>query len=806
MLRSLSFSLRQLRKSPGFTVVALATIAIGIGANTAIFSVINAVLLRPLPYADSGRLVTILHNGDKPVSPANYFDWAKQSDAFESMGAAQGWTANVTGKDQAESVIGLQVTAGLLPMLGVQPLLGRMFLPGEDEAGKDHEVVLGYRIWMRRFGGDRNIVGQPITLQGEKYTVVGVMPPGFRFAPFWITQAEIWAPLALGDRATSRNGSSLRVFARLKPGVTLAESQAQMATVTGRLEKEFPGTNRNVTVQFLKDKAVRTVRPALVVLMVAVAFVLLIACANVAHMLMARGAARQREIAVRSALGARRSQIMKQFLTESVLLALAGGVAGLALAYWGVGILRGMAPDLVQRFGPIEVEWPVLAFTAGVSLLTGIVFGVAPAWQAGRVDVQEELRGAGRGGNEQRKHSRLRNVLVGSEFAVALLLLTGAGLMIRTLYALESIDPGFNPNHVLTAVVSVAGTQEADPGRRAEFYQEVLQRVSALPGIESASAINHVPLAGDRWGLGFSIEGRPAPRPGESDSAVYRVVFPGYFRTMNITLLRGRDITDADNLKAPGVAIVNEQMAKRFWPGADPVGKRITLDDPAKNPAWLTVVGISSDAKQDTWTGVPAPEMYLPILQSEDYLKSQSGHFEYITLVTRTKKDPGAMSAEIKNVIASIDKNVVVSEITTLDEAVADANAQSRLELWLFLAFAGTALILAALGIYGVMSYSVSRRTHEMGVRMALGAGRDDVVRLVLKQAMMLAIAGTACGVLASLALSRFMANMLYGVRPSDPLTYASVVLVVTGVALVASYVPARRATRVDPVRALRCD
>lgn len=388
---------------------------------------------------------------------------------------------------------------------------------------------------------------------------------------------------------------------------------------------------------------------------------------------------------------------------------------------------------------------------------------------------------------------------------MALLLLVGAGLMIRTLYALRAIDPGFNPHHVLSAVVSVAGSQQAEPGKRTSFYEMLLERVKALPGVESASAINHVPLAGDQWGLGFAVEGRPAPKRGEHLSAVYRVVMPGYFRTMNITLLRGRDISESDNLSTPGVVVINEQFAKRYWPGEDAVGKRITMDDPAKSQ-WLTVIGVAADAKQDTWTGKPAPEMYLPLLQSKDYLESPSGHFEYLTLVTRTKKDPAAITSEIKDTIASIDKNVVMAEITTLDEAVDDANAQSRLELWLFAAFAGTALTLAALGIYGVMSYSVSRRTHELGVRMALGAERGDVVRLVLRQAMALAVAGIVCGVAAAFTLSRFMANQLYGVRPNDPLTYGGVVVVVIGVALLASYIPARRATRVDPMQALRCE
>jgi putative ABC transport system permease protein len=804
MFRYLRFSLSQIRKAPAFTAIAIATIAIGIGANTAIFSVINAVLLRPMPYAEPDRLVTILHNGENPVAPANFLDWQKQNDVFESMGAAQAWTPNLAGDGAAESLIGMEVTHEVLPLLGVRPLLGRWFLSEEDVPGKDRVVVLSHRLWMRRFGGNPDIVGQTIRLHGEKHVVVGVMPERFRFAPFWDTQAEIWRPMGLGERATSRGGESLRIFARLKPGVTLAAAQSQMTTITARLEQQFPGTNRNVTVQLLRDKAVGEVRPALLVLMAAVGFVLLIACANVAHMLMARGAARQREIAVRAALGAQRGQIIQQFLVESVLLSVAGGVAGLALAFWGVRLIRLAASAPLQRFGAIEVDWRVLLFTALVSVTTGVLFGVAPAWQAGQVDVQDELRSAGRMGGEARRHVRLRNVLVGSEFALALVLLTGAGLMIRTLYALQSIDPGFNPDRVLSAVISLAGSEQADPARRLTFYEALLQRVAALPGVESVSAINHVPLAGDQWGSSFAVQGRPAPKAGEMPNAVYRVVLPGYFRTMNLSLQRGRDIADSDKLDTPGVVVINETMARQYWPGEDALGKRITLDDLDKNPQWLTVVGIARDARQDTWTGTPRAEMYLALRQSKEYLQALSGHFEYITLVTRTKGDPATVTGEIKSVLASMDKNVVMTEITTMQEAVQEANAQSRLELWLFVGFAATALLLAALGIYGVMSYSVTRRTQEMGIRMALGAARSDVVRLVLRQAMMLAVVGTACGVAAAFMLSRFMANLLFGVKPNDPVTYAVVVTLVIAVAAVASYVPARRATRVDPVRALR--
>ncbi len=806
MIQDLRYALRQLRKSPAFTVVAVLAIALGIGANTAIFSVVNAVLLRPLPYQNADRLVTILHNWDSPVAPANYLDWRAQNHVFEDMGIAENWTPNLSGNTQAESVDALQVSTNLFPMLGVKPSLGRFFLAEEEQSGKEHAVILSYRLWQRRFGADPGIVGQSITLQGEPYTVVGVMPAGFQFAPFWATKAELWAPLALGERVTSRGGQSLRVFAKLKPGVSVEQARSEMATITARLEQQFPGTNREVTVQLLKEKVVGDIRPALLVLLAAVSFVLLIACANVAHMLMARGAARQKEIAVRAALGAERWRIVRQFLMESLLLAVLGGAAGLLLAFWGIRMLVALIPVSMPRVDSIGLDSRVLLFTAVVSICTGIVFGIAPALQASGVHLRDALQETGRGSGDSLRRSRLRSVLVGSEFALALLLMIGAGLMIRTFFALRTIDPGFRAHHVLSAVISVAGSEEAQPQKRAAFYQQVLQRVRALPGVESVSAINHVPLAGDTWGFPFDIEGRPLPVPGESPGAIYRVIFPGYFRTMGISLLRGRDVSEHDDLNAPGVVIINERLAKKYWAGEDPLGKRITLDDPRKNPSWLTVIGVAHDSKQDEWTGDPRPEMYLPLTQSTEYLQNPAGHFAYITLVACTTGDPATIVNDIKSLVASLDKNVPISEIETMDQAVDDLNAQPRFELWLLASFAAVAVLLAALGIYGVMSYSVSRRTHELGVRMALGAGQEDVIKLVVTQAMMLALVGSACGLIAAFVLTRMMSKLLYGVRSSDPLTFIAAVLLVSGVALLASYLPARRATRIDPVTALRCD
>jgi putative ABC transport system permease protein len=806
MLQDLSYAVRQLLKSPTFTIVAVLAIALGIGANAAIFSVINAVLLRPLPYHDPDRLVTILEDYDRPVAPGNVADWRAQNHAFEDIGSAESWTANLSKTGQAESVKGLRVSPNLFPTLDVQPLQGRFFASDEDKTGKEHVVILSHGLWQRSFGGNADIVGQPITLQGQPFTVVGVMPAGFQFAPFWVTKAELWVPLALGPRATSREGQSLRAFARLKPGVSLEQARSEMATITARLEQQFPGTNRNITVQLLKDKVVGDVRPALLVLLAAVSFVLLIACANVAHLLMARGAARRREIAVRAALGADRWRIIRQFLTESLLLALLGGAAGLLLAFRGIAVLTALIPQSLPRAQSISLDSHVLLFTAAVSILTGVVFGVVPALQASDVNLRDALQEAGRGGSENLRHNRLRSVLVASEFALAFLLMIGAGLMVRTLIALRAIDPGFEPHHVLSAVVSVAGSEEAQPQKRLPFYQQTLERVAALPGVESVSAINHVPLAGDTWGFPFSIQGRARSRPGEGPNALYRVVLPGYFRTMGLSLVKGRDVSESDSMNAPGVVIINQRLARTYWPGEDAIGKRITLDDSGKNPNWLTVIGVAQDAKQDQWTAPPRPEMYLPLLQSHEYLNDTSSHFEYITLVVRTTGQPAAIANDIKAAVAAIDKNVPVSEIETLDEAVADLNAQPRFESWLLGSFAGLAVLLAALGIYGVMSYSVCRRTQELGVRMALGAAQNDVIRLVVRQAMTLALIGALCGLMAAVALTRLMSSFLYGVRPFDLPTYVAAAAAISGVALVAGYIPARRATRINPVTALRSE
>jgi predicted permease len=809
LFQDMRHGIRTMQRTPVFTVIAATVLALGIGANTAIFSVVDAVLLRPLDYKDSGRLVTVLMNGDAPVAPANYIDWRDQNRSFEAMGAADYWSPNLTGLDSPEHLVGLKVTQNLFPMLGIDPLLGRLFIPGEDKDGADREVILSYRLWQRRFSGDRNVLGKPIVLDGNAFTIVGVMPQGFQFAPFWATKAELWVPNAFGARIHSRGGNSLRIFARLKDGVSLTQARAEMAAITGRLEQQYPGTNRDVVVTPLKEKVVGEIETPLLVLLGAVGFVLLITCANVAHMLLARAAARQKEVAVRTALGARRGRIVRQFLTESLLLGCLGGVAGLALAALGTKFLVALSPANIPRVQTVGIDIRAALFLFGATFVTSIGFGLAPALQASSVALSDTLKEGGRGNSEGRGRNRLRNLLVVSEFALALMLLIGAGLMIRTFAALEAVDAGFNPHHVISMVVSVAGSKEADPARRAVFYRQLIERVRSLPGVEAAGAINHLPLAGDLWGWPFVIEGRPKPRPGEYPGSTYRMVTPGYFAAMRLPLIRGRDVAETDTVTAPGVVIINERAAHEYWPGEDPIGKRISFDsDKANPPTWLTVIGVAKDAKQYDWAGEAFPETYLAAFQNHDFLGDSgleaASHVSYITLVARTIGDPAALAPSMKEAAWSFDRNLAISQVVTMDGVVAEANAQPRFEMLLLTIFAAVALVLATVGIYGVISYSASRRTHEIGVRMSLGASRFDVLLLVVRQGVWLALAGSVTGIFGALLLSRLMAKLLYGVKPTDPATFVAVAAGLGLVAMLACYLPARRAMRIDPMAALR--
>jgi predicted permease len=806
LIQDIRFGLRQLRRNPGFTAVAVLTLALGIGANTAIFSVVNAVLLRPLAYQDAERLVVILHYGTSPVAPANFVDWRHQNHVFERMGAAEYWTPNLAGIEKPEQISGLHVTSDILPLLGVQPLMGRMFLPEEDQRGREHEIVLSFRLWQQRFGGDPHILGQTMTLDGEKYTVIGVMPRDFRFAPFWATKAVLWAPLPLADRIADRNGNSLRVFARLKPDVTLEQARAEMATITARLDQQYPGTNREYVVLPLKEKVVGDIRPALLVLLGAVGFVLLIACANVAHMMLARAAARQKEVAVRTALGAGRSRVIRQFLTESLLLTSMGAGVGLLLAVLAIRALIALSPEGIPRVESISLDGHVLLFMLAVSVLTGLAFGLTPAWQATAFNLSGSLKDGGRGSTEGIRRNRLRSLLIASEFALALILLVGAGLMIRSFAALEAVDPGFDPHNVLSFVVNVTGSGVASGASRVAFFQELLERTRSLEGVRSASGINHLPLAGDLWTRDYLIEGKAVPLPGEVPEAVYRVAMPGYFRTMNMTLLRGRDIAESDRMSAPAVVVINQEMARLCWPGADPLGKRIALADTLQNAHWMTVVGVVKNVQEHDWAAPLLSEVYLPVLQTPEYFADAHSQFPYLylTVVVRTSGDPAALMPAIRNEVRALDGTVTISQVQTMEQAVADATAQPLFYLLLLGTFAAVALVLAAVGIYGVVSYSVSRRTHEIGIRMALGAKRSDVLKLVTGQGMILALVGTAVGAVGALPLARLISSLLYGVHPTDPVTFGVVAGVLTAVALLACYIPARRAAKVDPIVALR--
>jgi predicted permease len=796
MLDDLRYGFRMMIKYRTFTCVAVLALGLGIGASTAIFSIINAVVLRPLPYRDPERLVTILHDGSNPVAPANYLDLADQSRSFESIAAAQWWEPNLTGRDQPEHLRGLQLTAQMFQVLGVKPALGRTFNPGEDQPGQERVVVLSNRLWQRRFGGDPGVVGQQVTFDGESYTIIGVMPPEFQFAPFWATNAELWSPLNLAPRADNRRGQSLRVFARLKPGVTHSLAQAEVATIFRRLEQQHPEANKGLVlaVEPLHEKVVGKTRPALMILFSAVGFVLLIACANVANLMMARATSRQKEIAVRTALGASSVRIARQLLTESVLIALAGGAFGLLLNIAAMKALLSFGPNSLPRFQTISVDLRVLGFALGLSVVTGVLFGLAPVLQTRKWSWIQSLKESTRGSSAGRSRVNARRLLVISEVALALMLLVGGGLMVRSFGRLRAVDPGFTANNLLTMTVSLAGSAHSERPKRIAFFSELLQRMDSLPGVQSASAINHLPLGGDVWTLPFTIEGRPAPGPGEKQGAVYRIIRPNYFRTMGATLLKGRDFTTHDNEGSGPVVIINEPFAQRHWPNQDPLGKRIVVDDDGPNPR--EIVGVVKALKQNQWTAEPNLEMYLPHLQSPSP--------RALTLVVRSDRDPLALVAGIENQVWTINKNLPVSGIRTMEEVIAESIEQHRFNMFLLGLFAAVALILAMVGIYGVMSESVNSRTHEIGIRMALGAQTADVLRMVVRQGMALAAIGIGIGLLGAFWLTQFMSKLLYEVSPTDSATFLSIPVAVALVVLCACLIPARRATKVEPLEALR--
>jgi predicted permease len=798
LAQDVRFALRGLRRNPGFTAVAVATLALGIGANSAIFSVVQAVLLRPLPYQEPQRLVAVLQDGRGPVSPANFLDLRAQNSVFQQLAAAQAWQATLTGAGPPEAVRALQLTADLFSVLGVPAARGRTLVAGDDAPGAGRVVVIGHQLWQRRFGGDPGLLGRALLINGESHTVVGIMPPTFQFAPFWIMDTELWVPLDLAARRADRSGASLRLFARRAPQVSLAQAQAQVDTLGRRLAQQFPDDNKGLRLQVvpLHDRAVGQVRRALLVLLGCVSFVLLIACANVANLTLARASARRKEIAVRASLGASRSRLVRQLLTESVVLALAGGALGLLLAAGSIDLLITLAPANLPRLQTVTLDGPVLAFTLAVALGTGLVFGLAPALALTRADPGAGLRQSSRGATEGSRRHGLRSLLVVSQVALALMLLVGAGLLLRSFQRLLAVDAGFDARHVLSAVVPLADPRYQEPARRAAFYQDLVGRVRALPGVEAVGATNHLPIGGDIWGLSYTIEGAPPPAPGDEPSAIYRTIAPGYLRALGMSLLRGRDFHDADRPETPGVAIVNQAFARQAWPGQDPLGKRIRVEDGGPNPR--AIVGVVKDTRQRDWTAAPTPEMYLAFLQNPPS--------RGLTLVVRAAGDPLTLAPALERQVWAIDPNLAVVQVRSMEEVVAQAIGQPRFNLLLLNAFAALALLLAAVGIYGVMAYAVHRRTQELGIRLALGAQTRDLRRLVVGQGMALAAVGVALGLAAAFGTTHIMQAMLFEVTPTDPPTFLAISTLLLTVALLATYLPARRATRIDPLTALRAE
>ncbi|HEX8137723.1 MAG TPA: ABC transporter permease [Pyrinomonadaceae bacterium] len=811
--QDVQYGFRMLLKRPGFTAVAVAALALGIGANTAIFSVVNAVLLRPLPYAEPERLVMVWGSAPQlgfdvlPPTAAESVEWRERNQVFESLAALQSRTWNMTGAAGPEQIQGARVSASLFPALGVKPLLGRTFLPEEDREGGAKVVVMGYGLWQRSFGADPGVVGRTVTLNNQGYTVVGVMPQGFRFPGGenmlsglqFSPKTELWEPAGLtAEELAARGTHNMAVVARLKRGVSVGQAQAEMTAIALQLGEQYPKYNKGLGVKVvsLHEQVTGDVRPALLLLLGTVGFVLLIACANVANLLLARAATRRKEMAIRTALGASRARVVRQLLTESVLLALAGGACGLLLALWGIDALGALIPDAIARGVEIGPEARVLSFTLLISLLTGLVFGLAPALQASRTDINESLKEGSRGATSGARHNRFRSLLVVSEIALASVLLIGAGLLIRSFLRLQQVDPGFDPRGVVAmelVLPSIAPSRYTEPEQQAAFFRRALERVGALAGVEAAAVVSTLPLSGAFESTSFKVEGRPAPSSErESPQANYTLVSADYFRVMSIPLMKGRAFTERDTKEGPAVLLVNERLARRVWPGEEVVGKRLTVGF-EKTPR--EIVGVVGDSKQTSLDAQTPLAVYLPYQQ-----------FTYagMTLVVRSKSDAATVADAVRREVQAIDPGLPVSNVRSMEQVLAVSVAERRFSMTLVVLFASVALLLAMVGIYGVMAYAVSERTHEIGIRVALGAQGRDILRLILGQGMTLTLSGIALGLGGAFLLTRLMSGLIYGVSARDPLTFAGVSLALALVAFAACYIPARRATKVDPMEALR--
>ena len=801
LIHDTRYAVRTLSKSPGFTLVALLTLALGIGANTAIFSVVYDVLLRPLPYKDASKLVVLDETTPKvglvSVSYPDFLDFRAQAHSISEMALVAQVGFNLGGIAQPESISGEAVSPNFLSLLGIRPLLGRDFNASEEKAGATPVVLLSYTLWQSHFAGSPGVVGRSITLDGSRFTIAGVLPPEFR-GPDKIDLLEpigVWATNNAAATERGNRGDTV-VIGRLAPGATLRQARAEMESVAARLAKTYPATNDQFSVSLrpLRDVFVENIRPALLVLLCAVAFVLLIACANVANLCLMRATRRRKEIALRIAIGAGRGRIACQMLVESLVLAIAGGILGVAAAAAGVRALTALIPAGAGA----NFNAPVLAFAAGLVLLSTVTFGLAPALHAVKQDVQHALRESTRTATAGRSQNRWRGVLAAAEISLALVLLVGAGLMMKSLYRLLSVDPGFHAQRVLTMEIDLRTAEYEKDAAVLNFWNRVLNGVRALPGVESAAVGTGVPMTGDHSRSDVTIEGMALPKPGSFPHPDIHVVSPDYVSTLGIPLIAGRTFLDTDSENAPRVAMVNASLAQQFFPGGNAVGKRIMRGHPSAKPAaWMTIVGVLSDTKMYGLANPSRLEVYVPFRQS---VRNE------MNLVVKSAVDPAALTSAVRGVIRTIDKEQPVTSVSTMKQLMAASVSTPRITLTLLGCFSGIALVLAAIGIYGVISYSVAQRTHEIGIRLALGARRETVLRMVLSEGARIAAAGIAIGIVAALALTRLLANLLFSVGAADPLTFGAVAVILIAVALLASYIPARRTTRFDPTVALRSE
>jgi putative ABC transport system permease protein len=803
LFQDVRYGLRMLRKSPGFTAVALLTLALGIGANTSIFSVVYGVLLRPLPYQDPGRLIVLNETTPKvglvSVSYPNFLDWRSGNHAFSLMSAVASVSYNLAGVTQPENISGEAVSPDFLSMLGVHPLLGRDFDPSEEKAGAAPVVLLSYQLWQSHLGGDREVLGHTINLDGRGFTIIGVLPADFRS----IDKTDLMIPMgvwATGRASVSQRGDrgDMSLIARLAPGVSLRQARAEMDAIAARLAAAYPIANAQfgAVLRPIREVFVGDIRPAILILFGAVMFVLLIACANVANLFLMRGAARTREIALRIALGATRSRIVRQMLAESLVLAFFGGLLGVAVSIAGIRGMAQLIPMGMQAGASVNLNGAVLLFAAAAVVLSSLMFGLVPAMQLTKPEVQRDLKEGGRSVSASAGQNRVRGFLAVGEIAVALILLVGAGLMVKSLYRLMSVDPGFKTDRVLTMEMDLRTAQYSKDPAILNFWEQVLERVRALPGVEGAALGTVIPLTDSHSRSDITIENMPLPSPGNFPHPDEHEVSPGYLKTLGVPLLRGREFTDADTENAPRVGMINAMIARQYFPNQDALGKRFMFGHPkADPPKWITIVGVTADTKLYGLANPARLEIYLPFRQSV------SGDMD---LIVKSAADPASLTSAIRGAVASIDKDQPIFAIATMQKLVNDSVSTSRVTLILLGIFSGLALVLAAIGIYGVISYSVAQRTHEIGIRMALGADGGGVLRMILAQGAKIAGAGVVIGLAASLGLTRLMSKLLFSVSAADPLTFAAVAIVLVAVAMLACYIPARRALRVDPIIALR--